>query len=536
MDQKQPCVKIYTMTHRTFTCPEEKIYIPLHVGRKNAQDLGYLGDDTGDNISDQNPYYGELTGLYWVWKNETEADIIGICHYRRYFLTDEQTLMTEEDYKRYLSDCDILISEMSAENGATNWEYYTIAHNVADVKAVGEAIRQCYPEDYAAFCKVMGEQTSCFGNLMVTSRKYFCEYCEWLFTIFDVASKQIDASGYDAYHKRVYGFLSEILLYVWVVARNLRWKECQIGLTQEKAETTELKQKVGTLIAQGEIEAAKRFFYEYTKQRPDVRLPLSDLAGELDVLEKLLYILHEEQKRGEEGFLSLAGDLQVLFMHYGNVRKLMGQYGRHVREAAVDYFSEFPVSDCALELIWQDLRGELSFFDYLQEDSAPVKVSVVLAVCAEDEGLLETLGNLVHQTLQELELILVDNKAAGEYHAMMEDCQRQYPDRVRVLKLSERCSEREAQEKGSALARGQYIALVRTGDIPDVTLYEKLYARAAAGDAAGCRVIDAKGEELTDSCGEDMSGRIVRRECWEKNQWSGMDVENRVEEILYRRH
>jgi hypothetical protein len=44
-----------------------------------------LQDHVGDNISSQNPLYGELTAHYWVWKNAPKADYIGFCHYRRFF-------------------------------------------------------------------------------------------------------------------------------------------------------------------------------------------------------------------------------------------------------------------------------------------------------------------------------------------------------------------------------------------------------------------------------------------------------------------
>ncbi len=69
-------IKIFTMTHKKFQEPEDKIYVPLHVGRASAGDLGYQGDDTGDSISRWNNFYGELTGVYWVWKNEQELSKI----------------------------------------------------------------------------------------------------------------------------------------------------------------------------------------------------------------------------------------------------------------------------------------------------------------------------------------------------------------------------------------------------------------------------------------------------------------------------
>ena len=77
--------QIFVMTHKKFNPPKDTVYVPLQVGSALNPDLGYMKDDTGDSISDLNPYYGELTGMYWLWKNYSDVDIIGICHYRRYF-------------------------------------------------------------------------------------------------------------------------------------------------------------------------------------------------------------------------------------------------------------------------------------------------------------------------------------------------------------------------------------------------------------------------------------------------------------------
>ena len=86
--------KIFTMTHRKFNAPEDPIYVPLHVGRALTDDFGYPGDDTGESISASNPYYGELTGVCWVWKNIQDADNIGICHYRRFFVNERRELIS----------------------------------------------------------------------------------------------------------------------------------------------------------------------------------------------------------------------------------------------------------------------------------------------------------------------------------------------------------------------------------------------------------------------------------------------------------
>lgn len=56
-------MRIYTMTHKKFTPLPDPLYVPLHVGRACGENLGYLGDDTGEQISALNCYYSELTGF-----------------------------------------------------------------------------------------------------------------------------------------------------------------------------------------------------------------------------------------------------------------------------------------------------------------------------------------------------------------------------------------------------------------------------------------------------------------------------------------
>lgn len=68
-------IKIFALTHKKFEVPQDKMYQPLQVGREEKEDLGYLCDNTGDNISAENCYYSELTGLYWIWKMYTHINM-----------------------------------------------------------------------------------------------------------------------------------------------------------------------------------------------------------------------------------------------------------------------------------------------------------------------------------------------------------------------------------------------------------------------------------------------------------------------------
>ena len=64
---------------------------PIGLG-ENQFPLHWLNEKRGKNISKVNKFYGELTGIYWVWKNIANNmdnnDKIGNCHYRKFWLND----------------------------------------------------------------------------------------------------------------------------------------------------------------------------------------------------------------------------------------------------------------------------------------------------------------------------------------------------------------------------------------------------------------------------------------------------------------
>lgn len=87
-ENKQPRVKILVACHKADpNIRQDDIYMPIQVGKAlhPELDLGFQCDNTGDNISEKNGSYCELTALYWAWKNLKDIDYIGLCHYHRYF-------------------------------------------------------------------------------------------------------------------------------------------------------------------------------------------------------------------------------------------------------------------------------------------------------------------------------------------------------------------------------------------------------------------------------------------------------------------
>lgn len=283
-------MQIFVATHTAFSPPKDLLYLPLHVGHACSEDLGYLGDDTGENISHLNQYYSELTGLYWIWKNYHDADFVGLCHYRRFFINEQGWVLNKADYMELLSKYDIIIATPLPLENETYYETFSKVHEIEDLEAIKRAIQKRYPEDYAVFQEVIQEERLFMGNLMVTSKVLLNEYARWLFTIFDEVSKEVDPDKYDAYHRRVYGFWSEELLYVWISARGLKWYGAKVGLSQEKAETITLRNEIYQLLIKREFEYAKTYCADFLKERGDVLLEGSDVSGNLNLLYQLVHL------------------------------------------------------------------------------------------------------------------------------------------------------------------------------------------------------------------------------------------------------
>lgn len=212
--------------------PEDKIYLPIHVGRVEKADLGYLGDDTGDNISAKNANYCELTGLYWAWKN-LKCDYIGLCHYRRYFAhavsgsdmeKKKLAILQRTDYEKLLKQYDVILPKQRNYFIETVRSQYEHAHNKNYLALTEQIVAELYPEYSEAFCKVMGRTKLHIFNMFVMKKEKFDEYCQWLFTILFELEKRIDISSYSQYEARVFGFLSERLLNVWLEKQKLKVK------------------------------------------------------------------------------------------------------------------------------------------------------------------------------------------------------------------------------------------------------------------------------------------------------------------------
>lgn len=231
-------IKIFVCCHKEFPVLKSDNIIPIQGGRKISNiKLNMIGDDTGDNISEKNKSWCELTVLYWMWKN-IEADAYGLFHYRRFLnlswhykeyfdpLNESELAnlgLTQKNINRLLEKYDIITSPKwdvhpvdLPSDIMSNYEFYCRDHYKKDIDVVEDIIKDKFKEYYFPMLDVLTSKTCFFGNIFIMKKKYFFEFMEWIFAVLEEAEEKIDIKTYSVYQKRIFGFLAERLLNVYV--------------------------------------------------------------------------------------------------------------------------------------------------------------------------------------------------------------------------------------------------------------------------------------------------------------------------------
>lgn len=216
---------IYIATHKKFNVPNLNGYCALQVGAEEKEKYGYLRDNIGNHISGKNANYCELTGLYWIWKN-TDDSYKGLVHYRRYFGRNNlSNKISDICSYEYLLNClksvDIVLPyvEYFKQNAKEEILLHCCTEEIFD--KLRQIIETKYPDYIETYDRYFNENKASLFNMLFCKREIFDAYCEWLFSILFVLEKQVDLAKLNTYQQRLYGFLSERLLNVWVIKNKL---------------------------------------------------------------------------------------------------------------------------------------------------------------------------------------------------------------------------------------------------------------------------------------------------------------------------
>ena len=224
-------VKIMVAAHKEFPMPKERgLYLPVLVGAKRNYKTGidYQRDDDGENISDKNPNYNELTAIYWAWKN-LDADAVGLVHYRRFLSKKRkrnlEDILNKQEVEELLAKAPIILPKKRKYYIETNYSHYIHAHHQEPIDVTRRVIIDKYPEYLDAFDQMMKRTSAHMFNMFVMKKELFDEYATWLFDILTEVEKQIDISEYSVQEARVFGYLAERLMDVWILTNHFKYTE-----------------------------------------------------------------------------------------------------------------------------------------------------------------------------------------------------------------------------------------------------------------------------------------------------------------------
>lgn len=254
-------LQIYVAFHRQGKVfPTDKSYKPLQVGHQAAgQDLSMLHDDTGDNISEKNEVYSELSGWYWIWKNQRH-DIVGTAHYRRYLTTSrpfnrrlgkmllyfiglkkkrhglyyvrnvkkwKNKILTSEQIEVYLKSYDAILPQKKKFRYSV-YEQYKRRHKETDIHLTRRIVEERFPDYLQAFDDTFNSKEMYAFNLFILRWNLFDRYMEWLFTILFELEKRSKINLNDPYQKRMCAFMAERLQTVWFRKNSINVKELPV--------------------------------------------------------------------------------------------------------------------------------------------------------------------------------------------------------------------------------------------------------------------------------------------------------------------
>lgn len=183
----------------------------------------------GDNIDSLNPWYCELTGLYYLWKH-VDDQIVGLEHYRRYFCSNTNKLLSEHEISNILTTSDIICvkSQYSKRVPVKTWLIRN--RKMHDVLKFLTFAKVYVGEEYYNNCwNMLNSDWHCLGNMFVAKKELIDEYCEFIFDVtntYRLAEKFYNRE----LPKRILGYFTEFLFGAYLVwkAKKIRFVKMRL--------------------------------------------------------------------------------------------------------------------------------------------------------------------------------------------------------------------------------------------------------------------------------------------------------------------
>lgn len=172
-------IKLMIAAHKEVEVPKDRqLYLPVFVGSVLHDKIpkGFQPDNLGENISEKNPNFNELTAMYWAWKN-LDADVIGLVHYRRFLSLHKKrninNVLKVEEVENLLKKAPIILPQKRNYYIETNYSHYVHAHHMEPLDITRTVIAEKHPTYIDSFDQAMNSRKAHMFNMMIMKKKAF---------------------------------------------------------------------------------------------------------------------------------------------------------------------------------------------------------------------------------------------------------------------------------------------------------------------------------------------------------------------------
>lgn len=215
--------KFYKDKPLTTDCRMPEWITPIQVGAALCEKrVADLLDCDGENISEKNVNYSELTALYWMWKNRLvkkssndKNEYYGLSHYRRILeLSDDDILKLADN------DVDVVLPYpmLYEPNIEMHHERYLAD---ADWKALVVAVTELEPEYAKKLPDILSRKYFYNYNIILAKKAILSEYCAWLFPILERTEELSIPRGCDRADRYI-GYMGETLTTLYFMVNESR--------------------------------------------------------------------------------------------------------------------------------------------------------------------------------------------------------------------------------------------------------------------------------------------------------------------------
>ncbi len=218
--------------HKPCRLPEDPLSLPVQAGAALREPFGLQGDNTGENISEKNGTYCELTVLYWAWKN-LDSDYIGLAHYRRHFRGKKREPLSLREAEALLAQSPVLLPKKRRYVIESLYSHYAHTLEVGPLEETGRILQEKWPAYVPEFEKLKQRTGGHMFNMLVMRRDLLDAYCTWLFAVLAELEARVDTETMTAFHARFPGRISELLLDVWLNTNGQTYREVPFLYTEK---------------------------------------------------------------------------------------------------------------------------------------------------------------------------------------------------------------------------------------------------------------------------------------------------------------